>query len=161
LQAAHGDRMLLAAMANDDDDDGETRRARLAMRHHRYGWWALLVFAGAGLVLESLQGFRTPWYVDADVDTRRTMFRLAHAHGALLALVNLAFAAALRAGLLARLDAPSRSGALLLAGSVAIPAGFFAGGVWFVQADPGFGVLLVPLGALLLLAGVLSIARAS
>jgi hypothetical protein len=142
-------------------DDEETARRHIALRHHRYGWWALLLFAGAGLVLESLQGFRTPWYVDADVDTRRTMFRLAHAHGALLALVNLAFAAALRSGLLARLESPARSSMLLLAGSLAIPIGFVLGGVWFVEADPGYGVLLVPLGALALLAGVLSIARAA
>jgi hypothetical protein len=143
-----------------DDEDGLALQ-QLARRHHRLGWWALAGFAAAGLVLESLQGFRTPWYVDADVDTRRTMFRLAHAHGALLGVVNLAFAAMLHNGMLARLETPARTSMLLLVGSLAIPIGFVLGGVWFVQADPGYGILLVPAGALALLAALLSIARAA
>ncbi|MBC8073655.1 MAG: hypothetical protein IAG13_35360 [Deltaproteobacteria bacterium] len=143
------------------DDEVEPEHLQLAGRHHRVGWWALAAFAAAGLVLESLQGFRSPWYVDADVDTRRTMFRLAHAHGALLGLVNVAFALALRSGLLARLEAARRTSALLVAGSLAIPLGFVLGGIWFVEADPGYGILLVPVGALALLASLLSIARAA
>jgi hypothetical protein len=143
------------------DDEAEPESQQLARRHHRVGWWALAGFAAAGLVLESLQGFRSPWYVDADVDTRRTMFRLAHAHGALFGLVNIAFAVALRSGLLARLEAARRTSALLVAGSLAIPLGFVLGGIWFVEADPGYGILLVPVGALALLASLLSIARAA
>lgn len=143
------------------DDEDEPESLRIAGRHHRVGWWALAGFAAAGLVLESLQGFRAPWYVDADVDTRRTMFRLAHAHGALLGLVNVAFAVALRSGLLARLEAARRTSALLVAGSLAIPLGFVLGGIWFIEADPGYGILLVPVGALALLASLLSIARAA
>lgn len=146
---------------SDAELDADALRERLIARHHRYGWWALLAFATAGLVLESLQGFRTGWYVDADVETRKTMFRLAHAHGALLALVNLALAAALKSGLLARLESPAKSSMLVLGGSLAIPAGFALGGLWFVEADPGWGVLLVPAGAVALLAGLLAVARAA
>lgn len=141
----------------DDDDDGAS--AALARRHHRFGWWALLVFMTAGLVLESLQGFRAGFYVDVDVDTRRTMFRLAHAHGALLALVNLGFAAGVRTGLVAALASPRRTSGLMLAGSVGVPAGFFLGGVWFFDGDPGLGILLVPVGAIALIAALVDVVR--
>lgn len=129
----------------------------LATRHHRFGWWALAVFMSAGLVLESLQGFRVPWLVDVDVETRRTMFRLAHAHGAVLGLVNLALASSLRSGALA--DMRARTSTTVIAGSVLLPAGFLLGGVWFFDGDPGFGVLLVPIGALLLIAALVDVAR--
>jgi len=143
-----------------DDESRDDLRDTLAARHHRFGWWSLVVFVGVGLVLESLLGFRTPLLVDADVETRRTMFRLTHAHGALLALVNLALAASLRSGALAA-EHSRRASRLVLAGSVALPAGFFLGGVWFHQADPGLGIVLVPVGALALVAGLVTIARRS
>lgn len=121
----------------------------------------LAVFAGAGLVLESLIGLRTPWLLDVGMETRRVMFRLAHAHGALLGLVNVAFAASVQTGLVtadgASLRWPSR---LLATGSVCVPLGFALGGVWFLEADPGLGVLLVPIGALAVVAALVSIARA-
>lgn len=144
-----------------DDDGGQSTLAAVARRHHRFGWWALLVFVTAGLVLESLQGFRAPWYVDADVETRRTMFRLAHAHGALLAVVNLVFAACVTTGLLAGLDRPRRTSTLLLLGSVALPVGFLLGGVWFFDGDPGYAIVLVPVGAIALVAALLDIVRRS
>jgi hypothetical protein len=80
------------------------------------------------------------------------MFTLAHAHGTLLALVNLA------AGLTARAmpDRPMSASACsaLRASAVLLPLGFFLGG-WAVHGgDPGIGVLLVPVGAVLLLYGV-------
>lgn len=133
----------------------------LASRHHRFGWWSLFVFAASGLVLESLHGFRTPWLLDADVETRRVMFRLAHAHGALLALVNLALAATLRTGLVPvqSLPHPRRLSSLLLFASTAIPAGFLLGGMWFFGSDPGLGIALVPAGAIALLVVLSSIAR--
>jgi hypothetical protein len=129
----------------------------LATRHHRFGWWALVVFMSAGLVLESLQGFRVPWLVNVDVETRRTMFRLAHAHGAVLGLVNLALASSLRGGALAEMRA--RTSTMVIAGSVMLPAGFLLGGVWFFDGDPGLGILLVPIGALLLIAALVDVAR--
>ena len=61
-----------------------------ARRHIRFGWWSLLVFASAGLVLESLHGFKVRAYLDTSNETRRLMWTLAHAHGTLLALVNVA-----------------------------------------------------------------------
>ena len=84
------------------------------------------------------------------------MFTLAHAHGTLLALVNIA------AGLTARnVDGfelrPSVSFALIWA-AILLPAGFFLGGIVIYDGDPGLGVWLVPVGALLLFYGVVRVA---
>src|SRR6266705_6595013 len=68
-----------------------------ADRNLRFGWWSLLVFLSLGGALEPLHGFKIGWYVDVGNETRRLMFTLGHAHGTLLALVNIA------AGLTARI----------------------------------------------------------
>ena len=47
-----------------------------AMRHLRFGWWSLLVFATLGLVLESLHGFKVRAYLDVSNETRRLNKRL-------------------------------------------------------------------------------------
>ena len=64
----------------------------LVRKHLRVGWLALLVFLSLGIILESLHGFKVGLYLDVSNQTRRFMWTLAHAHGTLLALVNLAFA---------------------------------------------------------------------
>src|SRR5881392_3805651 len=127
-----------------------------ADRHLRFGWWSLLVFLSLGLTLESLHGFKVGWYLDVGNEVRRLMFTLAHAHGTLLALVNIA------AGLTARnVDGfelrPSVSFALIWA-AILLPAGFFLGGIVIYDGDPGLGVWLVPVGALLLFYGVARVA---
>src|SRR6202035_4384618 len=101
--------------------------AELANRNLRFGWWSLLIFLSLGAILETLQGFKIGWYVDAGNETRRLMFTLAHAHGTLLAVVNIA------AGLTARIVdrftlRPSVSFALIWA-AILLPAGFFLGGI--------------------------------
>jgi hypothetical protein len=83
------------------------------------------------------------------------MWTLAHAHGTLLALVHVAFAATLP---LLPDAAPARAriaGASLTAATVLLPGGFFLGGVWIYAGDPGLGVALVPIGALCLFVAVL------
>src|SRR5688572_3702087 len=62
-----------------------------ARRHLRYGWWALLLFASLGLLLESLHGLKVGAYLDVSNETRRLMWRLAHAHGALLGVLHILF----------------------------------------------------------------------
>ena len=47
----------------------------------------------------------------------------------------------------------------LISGTVLMPAGFFLGGVVIYDGDPGIGVALVPVGALLLLISVILTAR--
>jgi len=129
-------------------------------RHLRVGWWTLFVFAGLGLILESLQGFKVAAYLDVANETRRTMWRLAHAHGTLLGAINVLFALTLRASP-ASGEAVQRVSTTLIAATLLLPAGFFLGGAIFYSGDPGIGVLLVPIGALLLLLTLFSIARSS
>jgi hypothetical protein len=127
-----------------------------ADRNLRFGWWSLLVFLSLGLTLESLHGFKIGWYLDVGNEVRRLMFTLAHAHGTLLALVNIG------AGLTARnvdgfeLRRPV-SFALIWA-AILLPAGFLLGGIVIYDGDPGLGVWLVPVGALLLFYGVARVA---
>lgn len=117
----------------------------------RFGWLMLATFAIAGITLESFHGFKTGWYLEDAYETRRLLFTLAHAHGALLALINIVFgvASAVLGGSLPRLLGVSR---LLLAGTVLLPAGFFLGGFGLYGTDPGVGIYLVPIGALCVLA---------
>jgi hypothetical protein len=132
-----------------------------AHRHVRFGWWSLLVFATAGLALESLHGFKVRAYLDVANETRRLMWTLAHAHGTLLALVHIVFGLTVRSGL-GPVDRNLRPiSTSLMAASVLLPGGFFLGGIAFFSGDPGLGVLLVPVGAVLLLWAVFSIARAA
>lgn len=66
-------------------------------RHERLGWTWIAVFGAIGLVLETLHGLKVPLYVDPDAGPRRLLWTLAHAHGVLLGLVHVGFAATLRA----------------------------------------------------------------
>lgn len=127
-------------------------------RHLRHGWWSLFIFLALGVVLETLHGFKLGWYLNVDVEMRRLMFTLAHAHGTLLALVNIALGLTLR-NVKGLVLTPGASRAIRW-GAVLLPAGFFLGGLIIHDGDPGLGVLLVPVGALLLLYGVFSVARA-
>jgi hypothetical protein len=129
-------------------------------RHLRLGWWSLLFFATLGLGLESLHGFKIRAYLDVSNETRRLMWTLAHAHGTLLAVLNVVFGLSVRVvpeltG--ARVPLISRA---LVGATIVMPAGFFLGGVTFYAGDPGLGILLLPVGALLLLAAIFWIARA-
>ncbi len=119
----------------------------LARKHVRFGWLMLAVFAIAGITLEGFHGFKTGWYLEEAYTTRRLLFTLGHAHGALLAVINIVFGVAVAAlgGKLARLLQVSR---LLSSGAVLLPAGFFLGGFGLYGADPGAGIYLVPIGAL-------------
>lgn len=127
-------------------------------RHLRFGWWSLFTFLALGIGLEFLHGFKLGWYLDVGQETRRLMFTLAHSHGTLLALVNLA--AGLSARTIKGFVLPAAASHALIWGAVVMPAGFFLGGVVIHDGDPGVGVALVPVGALLLLFGVFGAARA-
>src|SRR6184192_2291899 len=122
----------------------------------RFGWWALLVYLSLGLTVEALHGFKAAWYLDVGNDTRRLMFTLGHAHGTALALVNIV--AGLTARGLGLALTPSAAGSLRWA-AILLPAGFFLGGLVIHGGDPGLGILLVPVGAVLLFYGVARIAR--
>ncbi len=124
----------------------------LVARHLRLGWLSILVFLSLGLALEALHGFKVDWYLNVANETRRFMWTLAHAHGTLLGLMHVAYAFTLR-----ELELESQPGAridsaCLSAATVLLPGGFFLGGVMVYGGDPGVGILLVPVGALLLVA---------
>lgn len=127
-------------------------------RHLRLGWWWLLVSAGLGLILETLHGFKVGAYLNASNDTRRLMWRLAHAHGTLLGAVNILFGLTLRIVGDATFRDLRTISRLLLGASIFLPVGFFLGGVQFYGGDPGLGVLVVPIAAVLLLAALVMIA---
>ena len=132
--------------------------ADYSLRHLRFGWWSLLVFAGLGLLLESLHGFKVGAYLDVANETRRLMWRLAHAHGTLLGAVHVLFGLTLRGADENAFRNLRTISPALMGASVLLPAGFFLGGIRFYGGDPGLGVLLVPVGAVLLLAGLFLIA---
>ena len=130
-------------------------------RHLRFGWWSLLCFLTLGFGLELLHGFKVGFYLDVSNETRRLMWTLAHAHGALLGLVHILYALCLRLfpGVAAGSQGPISSS--LIGASLLLPGGFFLGGVGFYSGDPGLGILTVPVGATLLVIAVFLIARAS
>ena len=128
-------------------------------RHLLVGWWSLLFFATAGLVLESLHGFKVRAYLDVSNETRRLMWTLAHAHGTLLAVVNIVFGLSVRVAPELTSPREPRVSAALVGATVLMPASFFLGGIAFYGGDPGIGVLLLPVGAFLLLAALFWIGR--
>jgi len=94
-------------------------------------------------------------------ETRRLMWRLAHAHGTLLGAVNILFALTLKASAPATMPGLARISGTLVAATILLPIGFLVGGVVFYGGDPGVGVLLVPVGAVLLLLALFWIARST
>jgi hypothetical protein len=57
-------------------------------------------------------------------------------------------------------DAGKLVGRLLRSATLLIPGGFFLGGTWIHAGDPGVGIVLVPVGALLLVVAVARVAVA-
>jgi hypothetical protein len=135
---------------------------RACSHHHLcFGWWALLCFLTLGIVLESLHAIKLGWYLNVENETRRFMWTLAHAHGTLLSLVNVAFGATLALLPLPNPRSLTIASRCLLGANVLLPVGFFMGGIFSVAGDPGLGIVLVPVGALLLMVGVFLVARGS
>ena len=148
------------------DSDSRSRDRSAAMvvadAHLSFGWWALFVFLILGLGLEAMHAFKFGYYLDSSNETRRLMWRLAHAHGTLIALVHISFALSLPL----LLQSPSLPPSLSLASrclygcGVLLPLGFFLGGIFVYGGDPGLAVLLAPVGALLGAVALFLIARA-
>jgi len=130
--------------------------AALRRRHLRRGWLLLGLFVAVGAGLEAMHGFKVDWYLAVGNETRRLLWRLAHAHGTFLGLLHIAFA--LTVPHCHRV--PRLCGACLTGAAIALPAGFFFGGVGAIGGDPGLGILLVPLGVALLLIAVVQVAMA-
>lgn len=117
----------------------------------RAGAWALFGFTCLGLALEGLHAFKLGLYLDVSNETRRLLWRLAHAHGALLGLLNVCYALAARQ--FPRLSERLVERCLLLA-LLLMPAGFLLGGLFIRGADPGASVGLAAAGGLALVIGL-------
>lgn len=128
------------------------------------GFGGLLFWLVGGGVLEGLQGFKTPLYLQDPI--RREMWTLAHAHGTMFSLACLVLslwvarsdgsrpaiepAGVASGGDRERLPARARlADRLFAAGAALLPLGFLLGGIAHYESDPGLGILLVPLGGLL------------
>jgi len=118
-------------------------------RHLRWSLASVAVFLAAGLWLEAMIGLRAAGWVDDPL--RREMLRLGHAHGAILGVLNLAIG-----WVIVRLQTPDpwarRIRLAAWMGALGVGVGFFGGGLWHGLSDPGPLVLIVPAGALMLLA---------
>lgn len=130
----------------------------LARAHLRFGWIALLVFATLGLVLEAAHAWKSSAYLGVGNEMRRLMWTLAHAHGIGLSFLHFGFAGTLK--LVFETTAPrlDLAGRFLRWATVLLPGGFFLGGVTTYAGDPGVGVWLAPVGALLLWSCILLVA---
>jgi hypothetical protein len=122
----------------------------------RAGWLLLAIALPFGVTLEALHGFKVQAYLASDM--RREMWRLAHAHGTLLGILCLV-SAALAEAYIAESIRP-RVMAAIRWGAVLMPLGFFLGGVLNSEGDPSLGILLVPVGALLLVIALVGVAIA-
>lgn len=112
----------------------------------------MFAWASSGMALDAMHALKIAAYLDQPM--RRELLTWAHAHGVGLALVILAYAAVGNAS-----GAP-RAGVLLRVASVTMPLGFALSLFGHGESDPGPAILLVPIGALCLLAGLFELARA-
>jgi hypothetical protein len=113
----------------------------------------VVLFATMGLLLEGLHAFKSPLYLDVGAEPRRLVWTLAHAHGVLLGLLQIALALTQRS---LSTDFEQGWAWTLVVGALLIPVGFFLGGFGIQGGDPGPWVLLVPVGAV---AVILSMGR--
>ena len=121
----------------------------------RFGWTALAVFAFLGLGLESLHVIKAPFYMEVNI--RRELWTLAHAHGVLLALVTIVFG--LYSYKLENDRSLGTASVVLRVGALLIPLGFLLGGIGNAETDPSLAILLVPVGALMVLYAAIAAAR--
>ncbi len=129
---------------------------RCGLLHLHMGWWSLLCFLSAGLALEGLLGFKAAWYVNVgEPKVRRMLWRLAHAHGTLLSLVHIAFALTVLRPCAWSEKSRTFASRCLISSGILLPGGFFLGGIVVYDGDPGLGIMLVPVGGILLFVAVL------
>ena len=121
----------------------------------RAGLLGLCCFTALGLMLEALHGFKVGLYLDVGNETRRLLWRLAHAHGSLIGIVNVGYALVAKSW--PRLEDPL-AGRALLSALVLMPLGFFLGGLFAEAGDPGAAVGLAVAGAVALLFALMRLA---
>ena len=136
------------------DDKRSVEIRALCLYHLQFAWWSLLCFIVLGITLEVLHARKVLWYVGQPSEIRRLLWTLAHAHGALLSLVHVGFAFTYFVRQHEVTRRQRLASALLIAASVLLPGGFFLGGIFMYEGDPGLGIWLVPVGAISLFVSV-------
>jgi len=132
--------------------DADASLQRLRRAHQIWGWVGLALFAGVGLTLEALNGLKLGFYLDANNALRRELWRLGHAHGTLLSIVQIGYASALAQGWLSA-DRGALASFLLRGALVLLPLGFLLGGAAPSESDPWIGIWFVPVGGVFLVLG--------
>ncbi len=117
------------------------------------GWWALALFMLGGLGLEALHLFKSSAYFEMAI--RRELWVLAHAHGALLAIINIVAGLCIRG----KVNQPRWPLWCLRLALVLMPAGFFLGGINPFESDPSLWIVMTPIGALFAIAAAFSLGR--
>jgi hypothetical protein len=135
----------------------DAAKSKLCKRHLKIGWWSLLAFLSLGIILEMLHGMKWSSYLGADAEIRRLLWTLAHSHGTLLAIIHILFGLSLGHLEFTESESFNWTGKILTCATLLMPIGFFLGGWIHYAADPGLGILLVPVGALLLFWAILRI----
>ena len=121
--------------------------------HLTLGWCLLVSFMVLGTTLEAMHALKLGWYLDLANEVRRLLFRLAHAHGVLLGLLNICFALSIPHRPTHSERAETWISRCVLLGSILLPVGFLLGGIVVFGGDPNPTVLLSPVGAFLLVGG--------
>ncbi|MCA9216266.1 MAG: hypothetical protein KDB27_24525 [Planctomycetales bacterium] len=124
--------------------------AKYVRLHSSIGWWSLVLFVTLGIALEALHGFKVSWYVNVGDETRRLLWRLAHAHGTFLGLIHIAFTVVVKERGGEKPVWRLIASRCFIGASVAVPAGFLLGGAKTYGGDPGLGIALLPPGAAML-----------
>jgi len=120
------------------------------------GWTLVAASLAGGLLLESFHLVKLPLYMDVHV--RRELWTLAHAHGALLGVIAVLFGLSADR-LLPEPATRALAARMVTTGAIIVPLGFLGGGIGNAEGDPSLAILLVPVGALLALAGLGLLAR--
>ena len=115
------------------------------------GWLLLAVSLPLGLTLEALHGFKIQVYLGSTL--RRELWTLAHAHGTLFGVLLVLFGMS-GARLGATPERLARASRWLRIGAPLVPLGFLLGGIANSEGDPSMFIVLVPVGALTVLAAL-------
>lgn len=119
-------------------------------------WLGLAFWLSFGLLLEGLIGYRSPAYLQDEM--RRDLFRLAHAHGAIFSLLLAISWLYLRSS---SVTIPNVALWSLRLGTILMPIGFLLGGMWHTETDPNLLIVLAPIGGVMVIFGVVSVALTS
>jgi hypothetical protein len=111
------------------------------------GFFLLAVFVPMGLTLEALHALKVPVYFGSSM--RRELWTLAHAHGGILGILCLVYGSVAERWLSAA--AGESIAKWVRWGAVLMPLGFLLGGIGTHEGDPSLGILLVPVGGVVLI----------